>query len=231
MNSNITFGQLARGGAKKAEANLSKLLSLGPAARRKKKVSFDGRVVAAPVPAGDSPPASRRLKVVETKVRGTGTYALLDTGALPNMMTEKFPQRLGLAPTATSRRITVADDGKRAVVRDVKSAPVHLGSLTVPMNFLVLCDAPCDVIIGLPKMEALGAKLDTKHQMVTPSLAGGDVSTTLHILKDRPTSSDEDGDGFTLGSDWDGDPDRTDTNTTSSDCDEGVREVDGCDVV
>lgn len=95
------------------------------------------------------------MRVVEERVNSTAVHALLDTGALPNIMTEHLSQRLNLTPGRTNRHITVAGNGKREVIGELRGVPIKLGDLTVPLNFLVLADTPFEVIIGLPTMEAL----------------------------------------------------------------------------
>lgn len=44
------------------------------------------------------------------RVHGTDVYALLDSGATPNVISLSFAERLELSPTKTNRVVTVATE-------------------------------------------------------------------------------------------------------------------------
>lgn len=79
---------------------------------------------------------NRRLKMVEMEVYGTRTRALLDTGALRNIISGDLCRRLHLVPQQTTLRITVAD-GKAARV---------LGAVTASQ--LTLLRSLCRILIS-----------------------------------------------------------------------------------
>ena len=53
----------------------------------------------------------RRLRVVTLKVYGIESEALLDSGAVPNIISPKLVAKLSLSPQPTGKHITVTDGG------------------------------------------------------------------------------------------------------------------------
>lgn len=49
----------------------------------------------------------------------------------------------------------------------VKSFPIFLDGLNVPLDLLVVEKLPCDLTIGLPTLKVLQARLDIGTQTVT----------------------------------------------------------------
>ncbi len=74
------------------------------------------------------------------KAYGKEVYTLLDSGAIPNVMSRSLADSLHLSPLTTSRRIQgVAGhvEGKLGVVEDVS---VDFDGVIVPITFLVSSD-------------------------------------------------------------------------------------------
>ena len=192
----LTFGQLMRRDADDAKREIRRL--------------FSSRVSRSVLAQVSGPP--RRLKVVTIRVYGTVTQALLDSGAVPNLMSSRLAESLSLRPEATTRSITVADGTKAVVCGIVHGAPVSFGGLTEPLDFLVVEGTPFDVIIGCPALEKLQACLDLGQQHVTITVNGDTVQlgfeydTSDYRLLHPGTDSEDftSGEGENVASDEDG---------------------------
>lgn len=86
---------------------------------------------------------------------GTENYALLDTGAVTNLISGDLCQKLALSPTEIDRQVTVADGTVAKFLGSVKGVPVSYGSIVSHLEFLVVKNTPFDVIVGSPTLEAL----------------------------------------------------------------------------
>ena len=150
------FGQLIRGDADEAKSEIRRLFS-----------SKIGRSVYAQV--GSLP---RRLKVVSVLVYGTETQALLDSGAIPNLMSDRLAVLLFLSPEATTKKITVADETAAKVHGTVGKVPVSFAGLKNQLDFLVVEGNSFDVIIGCLALEELQGCLDLGQQQVTITVNG-----------------------------------------------------------
>lgn len=91
----MNFFQLLRGDADEARKQLKSLVSK--------------TVPVTQVSMESQPGGPLRLKFVAGNAYGTETYALLDTVAVPNLMSWEFWRMLALAPISTGRQVTVAD--------------------------------------------------------------------------------------------------------------------------
>ena len=88
----LVVGQVIRGAGEEAEKEICSLFnsrSTGPVA-----------VSIGPLP--------KRMKVVSVQVYGTQIRALLDSGAIPNLMNASVASKLSVSPYPTSTNITVA---------------------------------------------------------------------------------------------------------------------------
>ena len=97
----------------------------------------------------------------------------------------------------TKRSIKVADSASEKCVGTLNKVPMSMGQLVVTMDFLVLKEAPLDILIGLPTMIQLRVR-PNYYRMVLKIHYGGD-SEKLNYEYERDngiTSKDE----FTSGS-------------------------------
>lgn len=150
--SGLTFGQLVRGDAESARKEINRLLT--------KKVRR-GRGFA-----GHAETRPRRLRLVTVQVYGSDAQALLDSGAVPNIVSPQLVKRLSLTPEATTKHITVANGKNASCIGALHQIPVSFGGLVSKMDFLVVSGAPYDVIIGLPSLEELQTCMDLGQQHV-----------------------------------------------------------------
>lgn len=165
--SGLTFGQLIRGDADDAKVEIRKALAKGARA---------GRSVIAQAEDGAQ---HRQLKVVTVRMYGTPTQALLDSGAVPNLMSACLADTLYLSPLPTRKSITVAD-GHSTVSRGfLTGVHVSFGNVPVSFNFLVVDGTPFDIIIGCPALEMLQARIDMGEHHVTVTIGEQDVQLGL----------------------------------------------------
>ena len=169
--SGITFGQLVRGDADDAKREMQKLFRSGT---RKTKIAT----------VGDTS-FPRRLKLVPVKIYSKEAQALLDSGAIPNLMSSRLSDELSLIPSPTSRQITVANGDTSQCIGTVSGVPVSFTDLVVPIDFLVVLNTPFDLIIGCPTLETMAARLDLRKQMVKLSFQG----RTVHLGLEYDRSS------------------------------------------
>ena len=115
--SGLTFGQLIRGDADVAKKEIGRLFTKQGGRRR--------------VFAGHADMKPRRLRLVTLKVYGTEGEALLDSGAVPNIISPKLVVKLCLSPQPTGKRITVADGGNAPCLGSLLQMPTSFGGLVV----------------------------------------------------------------------------------------------------
>ena len=148
--SGLTFGQLVRRDAEAVRREINGLL----ARKARRRPGFAGHVEL----------RTRQLRVTTVRVYGTTAHALLDSGAVPNIMSPNLVQKLSLTPKATAKHITVANGKNSACVGILDQVPVSFGSLVSKMDFLAVSGAPYGVIIGLPALEEIQACIDLGQQ-------------------------------------------------------------------
>lgn len=192
-STNLTFGQLIRGDGEKAKSDIRRLLSGGAKLRRN---------VTAAVSAPKIRP--RRLKVVKIKVYGMDSEALMDSGAVPNLISERLCNILSLPFDRRSVGLTVADGQRASSAETISDIPVSIDSLHISMDFYVMESPPFDVIMGVPTLEALRGCLDFGLRQV--SLFAGDTKAVLpfeYAVVEVPaaTNSDTESEDFTSDSD------------------------------
>lgn len=86
-STSLTFGQLIRGDGEKAKSEIRRLLTRGARVRRN---------VTDAVPGSSPNLRPRRLKVVKIKIFGLDTEALLDSGAVFNLISSKLCKKLSV---------------------------------------------------------------------------------------------------------------------------------------
>lgn len=93
-------------------------------------------------------------------VSGTRCRALLDIGAVPNILSKELVERLGVHPALSSRHVAAIPKEKSAVVGTLKGVALLPGSKVVTVDFLVMEQSPYDMIICDPMMEKYSGFLD-----------------------------------------------------------------------
>ena len=153
----ITFGQIANGDVDSVKKELQMII-----AQKVKRTSVN---VAGE---GDrSPSLTNRHQVVELEVYSEAVYGLLDSGAVPNVMSDKVANKLRLELSPTERRIIVADRTSGGCAGSISGIPVSFGSIVMRLDFLVIAPVPYDLIIGAPTLLEMRACIDMYHQTVT----------------------------------------------------------------
>lgn len=84
------------------------------------------------------------LKVANVEVYGTESFSLMDSGAIPNFLSEDLVYNLSLIPHETHNNITVATGVKSPVVGILKVVPLKFGEIVVCLDFLVVYGSPFD---------------------------------------------------------------------------------------
>ena len=108
----------------------------------------------------------RRLRIVTLKVYGTEAEALLDSGAVPIIISPKLVAKICLSPQPTGKHTTVADGGSAPCLGSLLQMPTSFDGLVVNLDFLVVKGTPFDLIIGHPSSERLQACIDLGAQHV-----------------------------------------------------------------
>ena len=126
-NSGLTVGQLLRGDAIDAQKEMKKLF----------KNSTSSRAVGTIRPSPSGIP--RVLLVVPVKIFGTEWWALLDTGAVPNIISKRMIEHLSLSPEETQRRITVADGSSSKCDGVVAEVPIAFDTNVVSQVDVSCC--------------------------------------------------------------------------------------------
>ena len=194
----LTFGQLTRGDAIEAVKMIRKLLGRGMATTATADLS------SGPIP-------TRVLRKQNVRVYGTTCSALLDSGAVPNIMSLPLAELLSLSPKDTGKKIRVADGSVSRCVGVLTEIPVAFDNIFVSTNFLVVSSPPCDLLLGVELMNNLKASIDFGRQTLQISYEGEHTKLNLEpdYLRILPFPSySEDGtdsEDFTSDSDTTGD--------------------------
>lgn len=182
--SGMTYGQILSGQAEEARKKLRKVFP----------TSGKGQVLATPAAA-----EPERLKLIPVTISGVETQALLDSGAIPNLISVALVQELGITVYGTSKTITVADGTSSECIGIVRNVRISIGEITKPMEFMVVQEPPVAVIIGSPMMETLNTKIDLGKRSVKMSYKGRKVHLGLDYesFKTATTEGETDSEDFT----------------------------------
>ena len=153
----IAFGQIPNEDVDNVKKELQKII-----AKKVKRISVN---IAGEDDRGPSPP--NRHQVVELAVYSEAVYGLLDSGAIPNVMSDKLGRKLRLELSPTERRTIVADGTSRSCAESISGIPVSFGSKVMRLEFLVIASVPYDLIIDAPTLVEMWACIDMYHQTVT----------------------------------------------------------------
>ena len=80
------------------------------------------------------------------RVYGTVAQALLDSGAVPNLISPQLVSKLCLTPQPSKKRIMVANRGNAPCIGALLQVITSLGELTVNLDYLVVEGTPFDLI-------------------------------------------------------------------------------------
>lgn len=95
------------------------------------------------------------MEVVLVKLHGQTVEGVLDSGAVPNMMSPALSKLFSLKPLPTPKRITTIDGIPSNVTGALKDVPVTIGSVRVPLDVLVVDGTPLEVFVGSPALEGM----------------------------------------------------------------------------
>ena len=121
--------------------------------------------------------APRRHQTAFIGVYGHQVRALLDTVAIPNVMSESLAKALGLFIRPLNGDLRVANGALVRGFGSVENVPVMFDTLVVPRDFAVLPKTLYDVLLGAPTLTtALQAHMDLAGQMVSLDYNGEHVT-------------------------------------------------------
>lgn len=190
-SSGLTFGQLLRGDASEAKRQMDRLLSA-----RGQKVTV--------VDEASPPPNSKCLELAKLKIYGSDVYSLMDSGAIPDVISRSLCERLKLEPEVSSRRITTATGEKSATLGLLKGVPVGFDHVVEKIDFLVVDNCPYEMIIGRPTMRRMNGVIDCGQQTYALEKDGERVVVPLvteYVRDDRNLGGGTDSEDFTSDSD------------------------------
>ena len=186
---NLTFGQLLRGDAVHPRNQLRRVL----AKPRRQKMAMAAAPTKIP----------RKHQLLPVTIYGHRARALLDTGAVPNLMSAQFAERLGVHVERSRQSIRVANGDVVDRVGVVKKVPVIFDDLVVPLNFLVLENAMYEVLLGMYSLTALKARFDLVKQEFTLEYDGNIVTIPLEYAAPYENPASDVSEEFT---EYDSDP-------------------------
>ena len=172
----LKVGHLLRGDAKEAEKQLRRLFN--PLRPRTKGPATNAVVTDESLP--------RVLKLVEVQIYATDVPALLDTGAVPNLISAELVEHLNLLPKATRKTITTADGSNSSCIGRLRNVPITFGHITVHIDFYTIQNAPLGLIIGIPSLEEMRAVIDLGAQSVVIKQGDDSVRITMQPDTGKP---------------------------------------------
>lgn len=154
--SGITFGHLWQGNAAYARKELDRIfgkgqLKLGVVEEREQN---------------DEDTEEKCLAVAPVRIHGMELYALMDSGATPNVLSPSVVKWLSLNPEGTKKVVTVATGDKSGAQGKLTNIQVLFEQLQAGIDFIILENVPFDVVIGRPTLKRLGGVLDFKAEVV-----------------------------------------------------------------
>ena len=148
----LTFGQLIRGDAEIARKTMKKVLNLG-----RSSISFTGATKTIP----------SRLKLVTVSLYNNEFQALIDSGAVPDLISKTVVDKIGLDLKPTEESIIVADGTSSKCIGQTAVVPLMFDKAKVKFKPLVMEVLPYDIIIGGPTLEKYSSKIDFGKQTIT----------------------------------------------------------------
>ena len=177
--SGLTFGQLARGDADTAKPKICSLLS-----------SPRPRPLLATGPYEEPPALPRKHRKITGVLRGVEVPIVLDTGAIPNLMSEEMMQKLGLQLTRVGGRLKLAKNLIVECAGAIEDLPVTLGVLTISMTFTIFADATYPILVGNPTLESLYYRICSRTQCLSLIYHGEEVHLPIEYYEDKEDAAD-----------------------------------------
>lgn len=106
------------------------------------------------------------LAVSAVQIIGVKLFALMDTGATPNVMSPQVVMKLSLKPGKTSMVGTAATGEKSGAIEKLSNVSVMFGALQAETKFIMLENISFYIIIGRPTLKRVGGVLDFKVEDV-----------------------------------------------------------------
>ena len=139
-------------------------------------------------------------QIVELAVCSEAVYGLLDSGTIPNFISDKLANKLRLELSPIESRIIVVDGISGSWAGSISVIPVSFDSIVMRFNFLVIASVPYALIISAPTLVEMHACIDMYHQTVTIRNHG---KTEVLNLMHEPETWDGSDDGLTTESESD----------------------------
>lgn len=102
----------------------------------------------------------RGLKVIEVKLHDANGEALLDSEAVPNIMSSSFCDSLSMRASQSNKKSTVANRDCSLFVGSLLEIIVSFAEINIAMDVPVMNGLLFDIILGAPALDALQACLD-----------------------------------------------------------------------
>lgn len=143
------------------------------------------------------------LKIVTRKVYGTRTPILLDTRAVPNLLSCRFVAKLAFKPEIATRNIRAANGQTTKTDGMLHAVPVTFLGETEYIDFLAVEDVLINMIIELPTQRKMKTHIYLEKDLVRMQIGNSEIMMGMSF--DYRDGSD-DGSGtdtkeFTSGSD------------------------------
>lgn len=196
--SGLTFGQLWKGDATGARKELQRIIGKG-----KLKMTVVEEVKTKNELNLEEDSDDRYLGVSVIRIHGTKLFALMDSGATPNVFSPQVVKRLSLKPQETSKVVTVATGEKSKATGKLSNVPVMFDELQAEVDFIVLEDTPFDVVISRPTIKRLGGVIDLPAEVVRFDYRGQKAVLPMvpEYSQPRLTTDSTDSEDFTSDSD------------------------------
>ena len=107
-----------------------------------------------------------RHQFVKLAVYSEPVFWLLDSGAIPNVMSDSLAEKLRFQLSPTKRRIVVADGSTGDCAGILQEILVSFGDIAARLDFMVIKSLPYHLIIGSPTLVDMCACIDLYHQKV-----------------------------------------------------------------
>ena len=118
-------------------------------------------------------------------------FALLESGAIPNVMSIAMVEKLNLKLKHAQRSIKVANGTTSACSGVAEQVPIRFGDIIIHLDFLVLSGAQYHIIIGSPALTRLRTRIDMYRQRVKIRHRGETERINREYEHDGEPDSDE----------------------------------------
>ncbi len=116
-------------------------------------------------------------QVVKLAVYSEPVFGLLDSGAIPNVMSDTLAEKLRLQLSSTKRRIVLADGSTGDCAEILQEIPVSIADIVARLDFMVINSLPYHLIIGSPTLVDMCSCIDLYHQTVKVRIAVGSATS------------------------------------------------------